>query len=50
MAATAFSEYGVLGVQFVPWRKGWFLFAVCADAHITGCNALNGAIVVKEHL
>ena len=50
VAAAAFREDRVLGVEFVAGLKGRLAFAAGIDAHVLGGDALNAAVVVVEDL
>ena len=48
MAAAAFREDRVLGVEFVTRLEGRLAFTAGIDAHVLGGDALNAAVVVVE--
>jgi hypothetical protein len=50
VAARTFGEDGVLGMQFHAQLEVLGGFAILADAQVSGGHALDGAIVVVEHL
>ena len=49
MAARAFGEEGVLGVDFQAGRPAVFLGTILGDAHVAGGDALHAAIIVEQH-
>src|SRR5690625_6991180 len=50
MAATAFSEEGVFGVQLHAGNVVGGMLAGAADAHVAGGNAFDGAVLVIQDL
>ena len=49
MAAAAFGEEGVFGVQFHALLVGVGGLAVLADAHVAGGHTLDRTVLVVEH-
>ena len=49
MAARAFREEGVAGVQLHPRLVVGAVGAVARDAHVAGGDALHRAVVVEQH-
>ena len=49
MTSAAFGENGVLAEQFVAGSEAALLFALLADAHVTGCDAAHGTVFIVQN-